>query len=59
MDKEIILKVRINNAKDTSFVFQKIDEISDLVGAEKIEMEMRNREGLLSMIKGFWGWIER
>ncbi|MCK4526151.1 hypothetical protein KAW18_02170 [candidate division WOR-3 bacterium] len=59
MDKEIILKVRVDNAKDAKFVFEEIDKIADLVGVDKIEMEMRNREGLLSMFRGLWGWIKR
>ena len=59
MDKEIILKVSIDNAKDIRFLFRKVDEISDLVGTDKIEIEMRNREGLLSMFRGIWGWIVR
>ena len=59
MNKEIILKVRVDNVKDAKFVFDKLDEVADLVGADKIEMEMRNREGLLSMFRGLWGWIIR
>lgn len=59
MNKEIMLRVHIDNTKDTKFVFDKVDEISDLVGIDKIEMEMKNREGLFSMIKSFLGWIVR
>jgi hypothetical protein len=59
MNKEIILKVCVDNVKDVKFVFDKLDEVADLVGMGKIEMEMRNREGLLSMFRGLWGWIKR
>ena len=59
MKKEIILRVCADNAKDARFVFQKIDEVADLVGVDKIEMEMKNREGLLSVLRGLWGWIVR
>lgn len=59
MNKEIVLKVRVNSAKDIIFVFQKIGDIAKLVGMDKIEIEMQNREGLLSALRGVWGWIIR
>ena len=59
MNKEIVLRVRVDNAKDAKFVFDKLDEVADLVGTDKIEMEMKNREGLLSILRGLWGWIIR
>lgn len=58
MNKEIVLGVCVDNAKDVKFVFEEIDKIADLVGTDKIEIKMRNREGLLSMIKCFWGWYD-
>ena len=57
MNKEIILKVRADNVKDVRFVFDKMDDVADMVGTDK--MEMRNKEGLLSIVRGFWGWIKR
>jgi len=53
MNKEIIFKVDVNNAKDAKFVFLKMDEVSDLVGMDKVEFEMRNK-------KGNWlGWLKK
>lgn len=57
MNKEIVLKVRVDNAKDAKFVFDKVNEVLYLVGIDKIEMQ--NREGLLSVLRGIWGWIVR
>jgi ABC-type lipoprotein export system ATPase subunit len=50
MEKEIILKLTAHSTKDIKFVFQKMDEIADLVGMDKIELEMRNKEKK----KKFW-----
>jgi len=57
MEKEIIFKVRIDNTKDAKFTLEKIDEVSDLIGIDKIEMEIRNKRGLLSVLRGLWRWI--
>ena len=57
MNKEIVLKVRVDNAKDAKFVFDKVNKVLYLVGIDKIEMQ--NREGLLSVLRGIWGWIVR
>ena len=54
MNKEIVLKVHIDNAKDAKFVFLKIDEVADLVGMDKIEMEMRNKKK-----NWLWGYLRK
>lgn len=35
MNKEIVLKVRVDNAKDAKFVFDKVNEVSYLVGIDR------------------------
>jgi hypothetical protein len=34
----------VDNTKDIKFVFQKMDEMADLVGMDKVQLSMRNRD---------------
>jgi len=44
MKKQIHVIVEADNTKDVKFVFQKVDEIAELVGMEKIQLSMKNRD---------------
>jgi hypothetical protein len=44
MKKQIHMILDVDNTKDVKFVFQKIDEMADLVGMDKVQLSMRNRD---------------
>ena len=44
MKKEIHLIVDADNTKDIKFIFQEIDKIADLVGMDKVQLSMKNRD---------------
>lgn len=51
MNKDIKIVVHTDNTKDTKVVFEKLDEIADLIGLAKIELSMRNRESFMSRVR--------
>ena len=44
MKKQIHMILDVDNTKDIKFVFQKIDEMADLVGMDKVQLSMKNRD---------------